>query len=63
MLTIKRKNPYCFGTYFDFELSNGELLHISEWNGERYYTENDIYRPIYKEDESGDFEIIGFEEI
>lgn len=62
MIAIKERNPHRMGSYFDYELENGELLHSSEWNGERYHTDNGIYRPVCEEDENGDFNIIGFEE-
>lgn len=60
MLNIKEKNVERVGHTFDYELENGELLHVSEWNGERYETENGIFRPVYEEID-GEFEIIGFD--
>lgn len=60
MLNIKEKNVERVGHTFDYELENGELLHVSEWNGEHYETENGIFRPVYEEID-GEFEIIGFD--
>ena len=62
MLTIKNEFFYSCGHLFDYELSNGELLHESEWNGEYYETENGIYRPVYEHDSFfGTYYVIGFE--
>lgn len=46
---------------FDYKLEDGELLHFTEWNGEYYETESGIYRPIYKQIDDDEWEIIGFE--
>lgn len=62
MLEIKEHNPIRVGHTFDYELENGELLHPTEWNGEYYETETGIYRPVYKQIDEDEFEIIGFEE-
>lgn len=43
MIRIKNENVKKNNTVFDYELENGELLHISEWNGETYGK----YKPIY----------------
>lgn len=57
----------------DYELENGVTLWGMNWNGEEYTTgtvgngekwvnNNVCYRPVYKEDENGDFTLLGFEE-
>lgn len=46
---------------FDYKLEDGELLHFTEWNGEYYETESGIYRPVYKQIDDDEWEIIGFE--
>lgn len=52
MLKIKEERPYRMGSYFDYELENGTLLHSDEWNGERYFVKENgreaEYIPVYR---------------
>lgn len=57
MLTFEKYAPESF----DYKLEDGELLHFTEWNGEYYDTESGIYRPVYKQIDDDEWEIIGFE--
>ena len=50
MIAIKERNPLRMGSYFDYELENGELLHSSEWNGESYTTDTGRYTPVHRFD-------------
>ena len=71
MLKIKNENITRVGYLVDYELENGILLYDTDWNGEIYtegfdpVTEKNnsrSYKPVYKEIEEDQFEIIGFEE-
>lgn len=71
MLKIKNENVNWVGYLADYELENGILLFDSDWNGEIYREGFDpktkknngrYYRPVYKEVDEDEFEIIGFEE-
>jgi hypothetical protein len=52
MLKIKATNARHVGENYDYELSDGTLLHVSEWNGEAYTVKADgreiTYRPVYR---------------
>ncbi len=42
-------------------LENGEILIEREWNGEKYILENGrSYRPVYRQLDEDDYEIIGY---
>ena len=42
-------------------LENGEILTEREWNGEKYILENGrSYRPVYRQLDEDDYEIIGY---
>lgn len=48
-------------------LENGTILLDSEWNGETYYSRcadgiKRCYKPVYKEKDTDDFEIVGYDE-
>lgn len=51
-MKIKNKNIKKYGSYFDFELEDGTLLHTMDWNGEVYTVKKNgeeiTYKPIYK---------------
>ena len=65
MLRIKNEDVKIAGHYFDYELEDGTLLHSSEWNGEDYTLKINgveaVYKPVYKEVDEDEYEIIGFE--
>jgi hypothetical protein len=50
------------GHYFEYRLTNGDLLGIEDWNGEEYMTHLGEYTPIYADKESGNGgrDIVGF---
>ena len=52
MINITNENIMVNGHQFDYQLENGDLLHDSEWNGERYIIEKDgkeiEYKPVYR---------------
>ena len=58
MIKIKEENVMRNGHMFDYLLENGALLHESEWNGEKYTTQDErgktleVYRPVYDENEN-----------
>jgi hypothetical protein len=64
---IAARNVVENGHRFDFQLSDGTLLHKSEWNGEVYTVGHGAnertYRPIYAEveNENGGYDIVDFE--
>ena len=64
MIKITNENIIINGHQFDYQLENGELLHESEWDGERYTVKKNgreiDYKPIYIEEDEI-FTIIGFE--
>ena len=72
MLEIRERNiKNELGHEIDYVLENGVELYSQDWNGEIYAKGYDrknhkdteyYYRPVYKELENEDFEIIGFEE-
>lgn len=52
----------------DYELEDGTMLHMLEWNGEVYTTKNNgrevSYRPVQIHNENQDaWETIGFERL
>ena len=52
MINIKNENIKVNGHEFDYQLENGDLLHASEWNGEKYIIEKNgrefEYKPVYR---------------
>lgn len=77
MLKITGRNIKHNGEHFDYELKNGPLLHLREWNGEDYTVGKVVYTPVYRfQNENIDLdaleenslewikatEVIGFEE-
>ena len=45
-------------------LENGNILLISEWNGEKYFSDGKILKPVYREDASYDsVDIVGYYEV
>ena len=66
MLEITDAGVRRYGSFFEYELENGELLHISEWNGECFTVKKNgeeiRYFPVYEEIDLDEWEIIGFEE-
>jgi hypothetical protein len=61
MTNIKATNITVNGHRFDYQLTDGTLLHVSEWNGEKYIVgrgkDEQSYRPVYRfQDEGIDIE-------
>lgn len=51
--------------YVDAFLENGDVLWEKDWNGEIYSNEKTgkEYRPVYKQINEDEFEVIGYEEV
>ena len=49
----------------DAFLENGDVLWEQDWNGEIYINEKigKNYRPVYKQIDEDEFEVIGYEEV
>ena len=54
-------NTYGLEDPLNVFLENGEILIEREWNGEKYILENEkSYRPVYRQLDEDDYEIIGY---